>query len=541
MGEPARPVEQMAAAPVKGALERVCPTCFGRYPADFNVCPKDATKLENASGDRNEDPLLGAVLGSTYKVERVLGEGGMGRVYEASHLRLSSRRFAVKVLHAEYARNNDVLSRFQREAEAAASIAHPHVLEVFDVARTDDGRPYIVGELLQGQDFHEYLDKVRRLDVPTAIAISRQIASALQAAHDKGIVHRDLKPENVFIVRGLGAPFAKILDFGISKVEGKDTALTRTGMIMGTPNYMAPEQARGEKVDARIDVYALGAMMYRMLTGKRAFDGTDATQIMTAVMTEEPKRPRALAPDLPEAIEVLVQRAMAKDPADRYQSMRELDRELALFEAPAEHGKGPVVTIAPTDAGAPADQHAHTFFGGATPAPPATAVVSPRGGGEAETKGRDAKLARPTLVVLTPLTAVWALVVLVAGVIGLIRAAAGREATDTEVLLVVIFAGVAAIMPLVAFVAHVVRKVWPSSVKALEMARDLRWLLAGSMAAYGAGALAVRFAYGVPSHHMKEVASGIWDLAFLVLAVLGGAVFGGLGPLGRLRRRLLNA
>ncbi len=538
---------------------RVCPTCFARYPSDFIVCPKDASKLEQA--DEDADPLIGATLNGTYQIIRTIGEGGMGKVYEAKHLRLSRRRFAVKVLHAEYARSGDVLSRFQREAEAAACIAHSHVLEVFDVSRTDDGRPFIVGEYLEGEDFHDYLDRVGRLDVPTTVAVARQICGALRAAHEAGVVHRDMKPENVFVLKNRalmgrsGAPFVKVLDFGISKVKGTgETNLTRTGMIMGTPNYMAPEQARGEKVDHRVDVYALGNIIYRMITGKRAFEGTDPGSIITAVLNDEPVRPRALESSIPESFEVVVQRAMAKDARDRYQSMEELDRALAVFDVvgasisispPAMPG----ITIAPVNAGVvhKGDEHARTFAGG-LPSTASASVVSPRvierrqELERLESTGRDARIARPTITVLTPLTAGWIYSLVVAAAAGVIRATSPvtRELTDSEIFLMTLFTAFAALTPFILWVIHVVRHVWRNSVRAMETAGDMRRFIVGSFAAYGFVAVAVRFVFTVVWRHSPTVANGWWDLILFFVAIIGGGIGGGIGPLARLRRRILN-
>jgi serine/threonine protein kinase len=540
---------------------RVCPTCFARYPVDFIVCPKDATKLEAAGED--DDPLLGATLNGTYQIIRVIGEGGMGKVYEAKHLRLASRRFAVKVLHAEYARHGDVLTRFQREAEAAAAIAHSHVLEVFDVSRTDDGRPFIVGEYLEGEDFHDFLEKRHKLDVPTTVAIARQVCGALRAAHEAGVVHRDMKPENIFVIttRGVigrpGAPFVKVLDFGISKVKGTgETNLTRTGMIMGTPNYMAPEQARGEKVDHRVDVYALGAIIYRMVTGKRAFDGTDPGAVITAVLSDEPLRPRALEPSIPESFEVVVQRAMAKDARDRYQSMEELDRALSVFDVVgaaisiAPPPKPGAVTISPSTGAIESkrDEHARTYAGGLTPPPAATAVVSPRvierrkELEQLEAAGRDAKLARPTIVLLTPIVSLWILGLVVAAAAGVIRATGvpGREVTESEVTLMTLFSMAAGATPLILWIVHVGKHIWRNSVRAMEYAGDMRRFLFGSLASYGISVVAVRVVFTVLMRHSPTVANGWWDLINLFVALLGGAFAGGIGPLARLRRRVLN-
>ena len=535
---------------------RVCPTCFSRYPQDFNVCPKDATKLVAAGDD--DDPLLGATLNNTYQIIKGIGEGGMGKVYEARHLRLSSRRFAIKVLHAEYARHTDVLSRFQREAEAAAAIAHAHVVEVFDVAKTDDGRPFIASEFLEGQDFHDYLEQRGKLDLAHSVAIIRQIAGALRAAHEAGVVHRDMKPENIFVLKnralvGRAAPFVKLLDFGISKVRDAETNLTRTGMIMGTPNYMAPEQARGEKVDHRVDIYALGAILYRMITGKRAFDGTDPGAVITAVLNNEPVRPRALEPSIPESFEVVVQRSMAKDARDRYQTMEEFDRALAAFDvsgasismAPPQM---PAVTISPSgETGTDRkDAHARTFAGTELP-PAASAIVSPRVIERRkdlellEKAGREASIARPTIVVLTPVISAWILLLVVAGAAGVIRATAnGREVTESEVFLMTLFSAAAGLTPLILFIIHVGKNVWRNSVRAMELAGDMRRFIAGSLCGYGVAVVAVRVVFTVFVRHSPTVLVGWWDVLGFFVAMIGGAFAGGIGPLARLRRRLLN-
>src|SRR5450432_1191628 len=317
---------------LSSALPKACPTCQARYPADFKVCPRDASPLIDAADD-GSDPFLGATLGDAYQIVRVVGEGGMGRVYEARHTRLGNKRFAIKMLHAEYARQPDVVARFQREAEAASGIAHPNVVDVYDVHHTEDGRPYMVGEFLEGEELGGFLTRVGKIPAALAVHIVRQICQALGAAHARGVVHRDMKPENVFLVGNLATPQVKVIDFGISKVgDAGGTALTRTGMIMGTPSYMAPEQARGDKVDNRADIYAVGGILYRALTGKKPFDSDDPSATLTQVLTEDPVRPRTLEPTIPQALELVLQRAMEKKAEDRYQSMAELEADLLPFD-----------------------------------------------------------------------------------------------------------------------------------------------------------------------------------------------------------------
>jgi serine/threonine protein kinase len=247
-------------------LPLVCPICDQRYPADFKVCPRDAAKLEDAAGE-GQDPLIGSVVGDAFRIVRPIGEGGTARVYEARHVRLSSKRFAVKVLHGFFASQANAVARFAREAEAASAVRHPGIVEIHDVDRMPDGRPYLVTELLEGEDFGSLLKARGKVPVPFAVRVARKVCQALSAAHAAGIIHRDLKPENVFLIGAGDKPQIKVLDFGISKIEGAGAAqLTRTGMVVGTPAYMSPEQAAGAKVDARTDIYAVGAILYRALT-----------------------------------------------------------------------------------------------------------------------------------------------------------------------------------------------------------------------------------------------------------------------------------
>ncbi|MEZ4447307.1 MAG: serine/threonine-protein kinase [Polyangiaceae bacterium] len=298
----------------------------------------------------DEDDLVGRTLNGTYVIERVLGEGGMGRVYLARHTRIERKRFAIKVLHPELVRRPDIVRRFRREAEAAASIRSEHVMGVFDVDTDAEGRPYIVSELLDGVELGDLLSERGRLEVGEAVAIIRDVCRGLSAAHAGGVVHRDMKPENVFLTGDPDAPVAKVLDFGISRLDDGDdgTQLTKAGTVMGTPAYMPPEQARGEIVDHRADIYSVGAMLYRALTGKLPFERDDPMATVAAVLTTEPERPRTIAPQIPEALEVVIQRAMAKDRDARFQSMAELGEALAPF---ATTGRATAPTVMVTTGG----------------------------------------------------------------------------------------------------------------------------------------------------------------------------------------------
>lgn len=286
---------------------------------------------------QKDDELIGKRLNDTYSVESVIGEGGMGRVYRASHTRIASKRFAIKVLRPEFTRNAEVVTRFRREAEAAASITHPNVVEVYDVDETTDGYSYLVSEYLAGQDLSEYLADKGRLDSLLAVNISLQLCRALEAAHEAGVVHRDIKPHNVFLIAGDNGklpayPAVKILDFGLSRfMDCEGTQLTRAGVIMGTPAYMSPEQAEGKAVDARTDVYGVGAVLFAMLTGRPPYEADTLQALVLAVISQEPDRPRSINPEIPENLEFIVQRAMARTKEDRYQSMAELRGALESY------------------------------------------------------------------------------------------------------------------------------------------------------------------------------------------------------------------
>jgi serine/threonine-protein kinase len=328
-----------AASPVGIGASRRCTTCGEQFPLDFVVCPKDATELVLAgSGD---DPLIGEIISGTFCITSMLGEGGMGRVYVAEHVRLP-RRFAIKVMLEELLKYPDALARFEREAQAVARVSSEHVIEVVDLVRLKDGRPCLVTELLEGQELGEMLDAHGRMPIAAALTVARQVCRGLSAAHAVGVVHRDLKPSNLFLVnRADGQPFAKILDFGVAKLSD-GANLTRTGMVVGTPAYMSPEQARGDKgVDERADVYSLGAVLYHMITGSPPFGSADEPGVvLTRVLTQDPQRPRELVASIPEAVEALVMRALARDAERRPSSTAELEFELTALEQPASKKGG---------------------------------------------------------------------------------------------------------------------------------------------------------------------------------------------------------
>jgi serine/threonine-protein kinase len=487
---------------------RRCPACDRRFPAAFKVCPHDATPLEDAPDD--EDPMIGAVLGGSYEVVRMVGEGGMGRVYEARHQRLPSRRFAVKMLHPDLARQPDVMTRFQREAEASSVLSHPNVVEVFDVSSSQDGRPYIVAELLQGEEMGNHLERVGKMPVAAAAHVLRQICAALGAAHGAGIVHRDVKPENVFL-SGDGTQ-VKVLDFGISKVGDNKDGLTKTGTVMGTPDYMAPEQARGDKVDARADIYAAGAILYRAVTGHKPFEGLDPMATLTAVLTQEPPRPSEVNPQVPLALELVIQRAMAKNPAERFQSMDELAAALLPFDeqGAALQIEGGAVASARREVAT-----AKTVLRQSSPTVQSASL---------DDAARAVKLARPGLVFFTGLGGLWLLAcVLVTVASGMRLLRGGADLTQSEATMSLVGALLTLATPAVLWIRHIAREIWPSTPRAIETQQRLRRTVLYSAATAGIAALVVQLFEVLVWRHGSGIARPGWALFVIGVALLTGA------------------
>jgi serine/threonine-protein kinase len=267
------------------------------------------------------------VIADTYTIEALIGRGGMGAVFLASHLRLPGKQVAIKILHAEMS-GDEVLARFKREAEIASRLGHPNIVAVHDFNVMPDGTPYLVLEYLHGESLAQ---RLKRGPVPLdqALSIVRQVGSALAAAHREGIVHRDLKPQNIFLVPmevdGRVVEIAKVLDFGISKIRGSQTVKTQDSALLGTPQYMAPEQATGQHklVDERTDVFAFGAIVYEMLSGQPAFSGETIPEVVFKVVYEQPTPLAQHVGSLPAAITAAVHRAMAKAAGERFANVGE--------------------------------------------------------------------------------------------------------------------------------------------------------------------------------------------------------------------------
>ena len=275
---------------------------------------------------------IGSEVDGRYRVVELIGEGGMGKVYLAEHIEIG-KRVALKVLHPSYSRMPDLVERFRREARAASKIGHPNIVDVTDSGATADGSVYFVMEYLEGVELGSVIEREGALDTARALRITGQICRALSAAHREGIIHRDLKPENIFLIaRGGEADVVKVLDFGIAKTTEAEAArerrLTSPGMAMGTPEYMAPEQAAGRPADARTDIYSLGAIMYEMVTGVPPYQGDNFMEILTKKATVDPPAPVSIRPDLPQQVSDLVMSAMSRNPDVRPQSMDSLEYEL---------------------------------------------------------------------------------------------------------------------------------------------------------------------------------------------------------------------
>ncbi len=318
-------------------MRRFCPNCRTEYGQGEVFCPLDAARLVGQSQTASvqidpSDPMVGTVLAGRYEVIRRIGEGGMGLVYEGKHRKIG-KQVAIKVLRDDLSRRPDVLERFRQEANSASRIGHQNIVDVFDFGETAGGASYFVMEYLEGEDLADVLAKEYTIDPQRACDIAIQCSRALGAAHSMGIVHRDIKPENIFLTKkeDVEGDFVKIVDFGIAKMSDVETdgvpgrKLTKTGMIFGTPEYMSPEQAAGRHLDHRVDVYALGTILYECLAGRTPFVGDSFMGILTQHMFHEPPPIAELNPgaEVTPELELVIRRALARDPDYRYQSMRE--------------------------------------------------------------------------------------------------------------------------------------------------------------------------------------------------------------------------
>lgn len=315
------------------ASRKVCIACKQEFSKDMDKCPHDGTVLTPVS----VEPGVGTIIAGKYEVLSVIGGGAMGLVYKARHT-LMKRIVAVKVLRPNMALDETTVSRFQKESEALSVLDHPNILKVFDFGLNEQGQPYLVTDYLEGDTLADILNKDERIEYKRAVELFKQVSSALSHAHKNGVIHRDMKPSNIMLVRDdEGNEVVKILDFGIAKVTDdaeSSTQLTKTGEVFGSPLYMSPEQCRGKKLDARSDIYSIGCVLYRSLSGAPPIIGQDLIECLYKHVNEDPAPFEEVLPgnDIPKALEALVMKCLMKDPALRFQSMNELRDALLTVE-----------------------------------------------------------------------------------------------------------------------------------------------------------------------------------------------------------------
>jgi serine/threonine protein kinase len=321
---PSPPIPMRAAGNIGGVGggEKFCPQCNQTFGSELRLCPRDGTALRLREVP---DGLIGRVIAERYNIVGKLGQGGMGTVYLAEHVRMG-RRCAVKVMNSILLNDPDSLDRFTREAKNASLLNHPHVAAIYDFGETADGIVYLAMEFVEGESLAAVLNRNHGLPEQQALELGSQVADALGAAHELGIVHRDLKPDNIMVCYSkAGNLRVKVVDFGIAKAtQGGSQTVTRTGYVVGTPAYMSPEQILGDPLDGRSDLYSLGCILFEMLTGQRAFTGPSGEVSTRRRLTEPPPRPRTVKQALSKSLDEIVTRAMARAPEQRFQSAGQL-------------------------------------------------------------------------------------------------------------------------------------------------------------------------------------------------------------------------
>jgi serine/threonine-protein kinase len=306
-----------------------CPKCGVEYPDTTTLCPADGIALE-----KDGDSLIGATLAGKYRIDARLSEGGMGTVYRGTHV-LMDKTVAIKVLRSSLAADEKIVARFSREARAASRISHPNALSVTDFGEDESGHVFLVMEFLSGKTLKQVVREEGGLPLPRVVDITRQICDALNAAHSQGVVHRDLKSDNIMLLDTTIGDHAKVLDFGIAKINepdgAVDTGLTAPNLVIGTPQYMSPEQCSQEtEIDSRSDIYSLGVILYEMLVGHVPFSGESPTMVMMKHLQEPVPSVLEERNDVPPAVGRVVARAMAKVRDNRYQNVAELIEDLSI-------------------------------------------------------------------------------------------------------------------------------------------------------------------------------------------------------------------
>ena len=308
---------------------KICPQCGAEYELDQRFCPQDGTtlRLQNGTGD-----LVGSIVADRYHILRKLGEGGMGQVYLAEHVKMG-RKSALKVMNPAMVKDADAISRFNREAANASNINHPNVADVYDFGETPDGIIYLAMEFVDGAPLTKLIEDEGPMSPGRAASIVRQASDALSVAHDLGIVHRDLKPDNIMIARDReGNDVVKVVDFGIAKAaDNASQKVTKTGLVVGTPEYMSPEQLAGDKLDGRSDIYALALVAFNMLTGRLPFPADTVQESMIMRLTEAPRKLAEMRPEVAWSsdVQASLDKALQRDLNARYQTATEFGKSLS--------------------------------------------------------------------------------------------------------------------------------------------------------------------------------------------------------------------
>src|SRR2546421_1561489 len=307
---------------------KTCPVCGKDYSDTSTLCPIDAAVLQ-----RTSDPLVGQTLAGKYLIEKLIKRGGMGAVYLGKHV-LMDKTVAIKVLHPSLALDDDVVARFSREAKAASRISHPHAVSVTDFGESENGVVFLVMEYLDGTTLKEVIKTDGPMALERVVEIVRQVTGALDVAHQQGVVHRDLKSDNIMLSQTNGDDWAKVLDFGIAKIQqgdgARDVDITAANLVIGTPQYMSPEQcSQSAEIDARSDIYSLGIIIYEMLAGRVQFTVESPTMIMMKQVQDPPPSILEARPEVGAGLAQVIAKALAKQPADRFQTAGELSEALA--------------------------------------------------------------------------------------------------------------------------------------------------------------------------------------------------------------------
>src|SRR6476661_2803320 len=326
---------------------KTCPKCGVEYPDATTLCPADGSALE-----KDPDALVGTTLAGKYRIDERLSGGGMGTVYRGTHV-LMDKTVAIKVLRPSLAADEKIVARFSQEARAASRISHPHALSVTDFGEDENGIVFLVMEYLSGKTLKQVISDEGPLSLARTVDITRQVGDALREAHSQNVVHRDLKSDNIMLLSTTSGDHAKVLDFGIAKInepEGPiDSGLTAPNLVMGTPQYMSPEQCSQEsEIDARSDIYSFGIILYEMLVGHVPFTGDSPTMIMMKHLQEPVPSVLEERSDLPASVARVVARAMAKVRDNRYQTVAELVEDLTIAAGMTIHRLGAVTNTSET-------------------------------------------------------------------------------------------------------------------------------------------------------------------------------------------------